>query len=139
VLLVAIDPTREGHEQHLQGVDIGRHGPTVPCLTPVRVPSRARPSIRTLRACYPIGAPKDDCRVRGVRVITKVTYCEHTIQVVAELNREGRWIGRGIVVGRAFEGILPLTAALPTPTAALDATLAAGRRRVDERRGGHDH
>jgi hypothetical protein len=77
--------------------------------------------------------------VRGVRVIAKVTYCEHTIQVVAELNREGRWIGRGIVVGRAFEGILPLTAALPTPTAELDATLAAGRRRVDERRGGHDH
>jgi hypothetical protein len=37
VLLVAVDPTREGHEQHLQGVDISRHGPIVPCLTPVRV------------------------------------------------------------------------------------------------------
>jgi hypothetical protein len=37
VLLVAVDPTREGHEQHLQGVDISRHGPIVPCLAPVRV------------------------------------------------------------------------------------------------------
>jgi hypothetical protein len=29
VLLVAIDPSGEGHEQHLQAGDIGRHGPTV--------------------------------------------------------------------------------------------------------------
>jgi hypothetical protein len=36
VLLVAVDPTREGHEQHLQGVDIGRHGPIVPGLIPDR-------------------------------------------------------------------------------------------------------
>jgi hypothetical protein len=36
VLLVAIDPSGEGHEQHLQGVDIGRHGPIVPCLFPDR-------------------------------------------------------------------------------------------------------
>lgn len=77
--------------------------------------------------------------MRGVRVIAKVTYCGHTIQVVAELNRQGQWIGRGIVVGSAFEGILPLTAPLPTPTAALDTTLAAGRRWVDERRSGDDH
>jgi hypothetical protein len=77
--------------------------------------------------------------VRGVRVIANVTYCGHTIQVVAELNRQGQWTGRGIVVGRAFEGRLPLTAPLPTPTAALDTTLAAGRRCVDERRGGNDH
>ena len=34
VLLVAIDPSGEGHEQHLQGVGIGRHGPIVPCLIP---------------------------------------------------------------------------------------------------------
>jgi hypothetical protein len=27
-LLVAIDPSGEGHEQHLQGGDIGRHGPS---------------------------------------------------------------------------------------------------------------
>jgi hypothetical protein len=26
-LLLAVDPSREGHEEHLQGVDIGRHGP----------------------------------------------------------------------------------------------------------------
>ena len=38
VLLVAVDPSREGHEQHLQGVDIGRHGPILPCLIPARVP-----------------------------------------------------------------------------------------------------
>jgi uncharacterized peroxidase-related enzyme len=34
VLLVAIDPSGEGHEQHLQGVDISRHGSIVPCLIP---------------------------------------------------------------------------------------------------------
>jgi hypothetical protein len=34
LLLVAIDPSGEGHEQHLQGVDIGPHRPIVPCLTP---------------------------------------------------------------------------------------------------------
>jgi hypothetical protein len=33
VLLVAIDPSRERQEQHLQGVDIGRHGRILPCLT----------------------------------------------------------------------------------------------------------
>jgi hypothetical protein len=34
VLLMAVDPAREGHEQHLQAGDIGRHGPIVPCLIP---------------------------------------------------------------------------------------------------------
>jgi hypothetical protein len=34
VLLVAVDPTCEGHEQHLQGVDIGHHGPIIPGLKP---------------------------------------------------------------------------------------------------------
>jgi hypothetical protein len=34
---VAIDPSGEGHEQHLQGVNIGRHGPIVPCLFPYPV------------------------------------------------------------------------------------------------------
>jgi hypothetical protein len=34
VLLVAVDPSGEGHEQHLQAGDIGRHGPTVRCLIP---------------------------------------------------------------------------------------------------------
>jgi hypothetical protein len=33
-LLVAIDPSGEGHERHLQAGDIGRHGPIVPCLIP---------------------------------------------------------------------------------------------------------
>jgi hypothetical protein len=27
VLLVAVDPSREGHEQHLQGIEIGFHRP----------------------------------------------------------------------------------------------------------------
>jgi hypothetical protein len=50
VLLVAVDPTREGHEQHLQGIDIGRHGSMLRCLIPPADRVRARPSIRTLRA-----------------------------------------------------------------------------------------
>jgi hypothetical protein len=50
VLLVAIDPSGEGHEQHLQAGDIGRHGPTVPCLIPDPVAGSGRPSFRTLRA-----------------------------------------------------------------------------------------
>ena len=67
--------------------------------------------------------------------MVKVTYCGHTLQAEAEVNRQGQWVGRGVVVGRAFEGTLPLTAPLPTPTAALDAILAAGRRWIDEQRG----
>jgi hypothetical protein len=34
VLVVAVDPSGEGHEQHLQGGDIGRHGPILPGLIP---------------------------------------------------------------------------------------------------------
>jgi hydrophobic/amphiphilic exporter-1 (mainly G- bacteria), HAE1 family len=30
-LLVAVDPPREGHEQHLQGVEVGAHRPILPC------------------------------------------------------------------------------------------------------------
>jgi hypothetical protein len=66
--------------------------------------------------------------------MVKVTYCEHLLQAEAEVDRQGQWVGRGIVVGRAVEGTLPLTAPLPTPTAALDAILAAGRRWIDEQR-----
>ena len=38
MLLVAVDPTREGHEQHRQGIDIRRHGSMLPCLIPARGP-----------------------------------------------------------------------------------------------------
>jgi integrase len=34
VLLVVVDPSREGHEQYLQGVEIGRHRPILSGLTP---------------------------------------------------------------------------------------------------------
>jgi hypothetical protein len=37
-LLVAVDPSREGHEQHLQGVEFGSHWPILLYLTPDRVP-----------------------------------------------------------------------------------------------------
>src|SRR5262249_58956833 len=33
VLLVAIDPTGEGHQQHLQGGEVGNHSPILPCAT----------------------------------------------------------------------------------------------------------
>jgi hypothetical protein len=33
VLLVAIDPPGEGHEQHLQGGEVGYHSPILPCPT----------------------------------------------------------------------------------------------------------
>jgi hypothetical protein len=72
--------------------------------------------------------------VLGCRVAVKITYCGHTVRAEVEVNGKGQWIGRGVVVGRDFEGALPLTAPLPTPAAALDATLAAGRQWVDERR-----
>ena len=32
VLSVAIDPSGEGHEQYLQGVEVGSHGPILPAL-----------------------------------------------------------------------------------------------------------
>jgi hypothetical protein len=31
-MLVAIDPSGEGHEQYLQGVEVGSHGPILPAL-----------------------------------------------------------------------------------------------------------
>ena len=36
-LLVAVDPSREGHEQHLQRGEVGPHGSILPCLDPDRV------------------------------------------------------------------------------------------------------
>jgi hypothetical protein len=72
--------------------------------------------------------------VPRIKAVVKVTYCDHTLQAEAEVDRQGQWVGRGIVVGRAVEGILPLTVPLPTPTAALDAILAAGRRWIDDQR-----
>jgi hypothetical protein len=57
LLLVAVDPTREGHEQHLQGVDIGRHGPIVPCLNPARTEwGSAEYSDPTPSKCGPLAA-----------------------------------------------------------------------------------
>src|SRR5262249_7079922 len=50
VLLVAVDPSREGQEQHLQGVEIGSHPPILLCPTTNYVAGlTARPNIRTLR------------------------------------------------------------------------------------------
>ena len=72
--------------------------------------------------------------MRGRRVVAKVTYCGHTIRAEAELNDRGQWIGGGVVVGRDVEATLPLTTPRPTPGEALDATLMAGMRWVDERR-----
>jgi len=37
VLLVAVDPPREGHEQHLQGVEVGAHRPILPCSPGPRI------------------------------------------------------------------------------------------------------
>jgi hypothetical protein len=49
LLLVAIDPSSEGHEQQPYGGEIGSHRPIVPCHIPAlrRVPARL--SFRTLR------------------------------------------------------------------------------------------
>ena len=33
LLLVAVDPSRQGDEQHLQGVEVGNHSPILPCRT----------------------------------------------------------------------------------------------------------
>ena len=71
----------------------------------------------------------------SMKAVVKVTYCDHTLQAEAEVNRQGEWVGRGVIVGRAFVSTLPLTTPLPTPTAALDAILAAGRRWIDDQRG----
>ena len=67
-------------------------------------------------------------------VVANVTYCGHTIRAEAELNDRDQWIGGGVVVGRDFEAALPLTTPRPTPGEALDVTLMAGMRWVDERR-----
>jgi hypothetical protein len=72
--------------------------------------------------------------VLGCRVAVKITYCDHTIRAEAEVDDRGHWIGGGMVVGRDFEAALPFTAPRPTPGEALDATFAAGRQWVDERR-----
>jgi hypothetical protein len=77
---------------------------------------------------------KDDRPVRGRRVVAKVTYCGHTIRAEAELNDRDQWIGGGVVVRRDFEAALPLTTPRPTPGEALDVTVMAGMRWVDERR-----
>jgi hypothetical protein len=66
-------PSGEGHEQHLQAGDIGRHGPTVPCVIPDPITGSApvefsdttgwlasRPVLRErfpLRACGPFPPP----------------------------------------------------------------------------------
>ena len=71
----------------------------------------------------------------GIKVMAKVTYCGHNLQVEAELNRQGEWIGRCVVGGSALKRTIVLYTPLRTPTAALDALLAAGRRWVDEQPG----
>ena len=49
LLLVAVDPSSEGHEQQPQGGEVGRHRPILQRLILAHVQGRARPSIRTLR------------------------------------------------------------------------------------------
>ena len=71
----------------------------------------------------------------GINVMVKVTYCGHSLQAKAELTRQGEWIGQCVVGGSAFERTIVLHTPLRTPTAALDAILAAGRRWVDDQRG----
>ena len=77
--------------------------------------------------------PTGYCRpVAGIKIMAKVTYCGHSLQAEAELNRQGQWIGQCVVGARAFKRTIVLHTPLRTPTAALDAILAAGRRWVDE-------
>ena len=68
----------------------------------------------------------------GIRVTVKVTYCGHSLHAEAELNRQGEWIGQCVVEGSVFQKTIVLYTPLRTPTTALDAILAAGRRWVDE-------
>jgi hypothetical protein len=70
--------------------------------------------------------------VAGIKVMVKVIYRGHSLQAEAELNRQGEWIGQCVVGGSAFTRTIMVPAPLRTPTAALDAILAAGRRWVDE-------
>lgn len=71
----------------------------------------------------------------GIRVMVNVIYCGHRLQAEAELNRMGEWIAQCVVGGSTFKGTLVLHPPRRTPTAALDAILAAGRRWVDEQQG----
>ena len=71
----------------------------------------------------------------GIKVMVKVTYCGHSLHAEAELNRQGRWAGQCVVRGSVFKRMLVLHTPLRTPTEALDAILAAGRRWVDEQPG----
>ena len=71
----------------------------------------------------------------GIKVMAKVTYRGYHLQAQAELNPRGQWIGQCVVGGRALERTIMLHSPLRTPTAALDAILAAGRRWVDEHAG----
>src|SRR5262249_31632796 len=48
VVLVAIDPSGEDHQQHLQGGGGGNHSPILPCPTTDH-PWGPRPNIRTIR------------------------------------------------------------------------------------------
>jgi hypothetical protein len=73
--------------------------------------------------------------VAGIKVVAKVTYGGHSLQAEAELNRHGQWTGRCVVGRRTVERTIVLHTPLRTPTAALDAILAAGRRWVDEHAG----
>jgi hypothetical protein len=46
VLLVAVDPSREGHKQYRQRGKVGRQGSILPCLIPARVLDGAGPNTR---------------------------------------------------------------------------------------------
>jgi hypothetical protein len=70
-----------------------------------------------------------------MKVMAKAKYCGHTLQAEAEVNRQGEWIGQCLVEGPAFKRTITRYSPFPTPKAALDAILAAGRRSVDEQRG----
>ena len=72
----------------------------------------------------------------GIKVMVKGSYCGHTLEAEAELNRQEEWIGRCVVAKASFKETIVLSSPLRTPTAALDAILAAGRRWIDEQQGG---
>ena len=67
--------------------------------------------------------------------MVKLTYCGHRLEAEAELNSQKEWIGRCVVANAHFKETIVLYSPLRTPTAALDAILAAGRRWIDEQRG----
>ena len=70
----------------------------------------------------------------GITVKVKLSYCGHTLEAEAELIRQEEWIGRCVVAKAPFKETIVLSSPLRTPTAALDAILAAGRRWIDEQR-----